>query len=115
MSEAVLNPTASAPAVWAPTRRYRWAVSLTLMIVYALNQLDRQIINILLQPIKQEFALTDMQAGLLAGLAFALFYTTLGIPLARLADRGHRVNLISIAVLAWSAMTALCGTAASFM
>jgi MFS transporter, Spinster family, sphingosine-1-phosphate transporter len=115
MSEAVLSRPADAPATWAPTRRYRWIVSFTLMIVYALNQLDRQIINILLQPIKLEFALTDMQAGLLAGLAFALFYTTLGIPLARWADRGHRVNLIAVAVLVWSGMTALCGMAANFM
>jgi MFS transporter, Spinster family, sphingosine-1-phosphate transporter len=117
MSEAVLNPAAPAPAAarWLPTKRYRWAVSLTLMVVYALNQLDRQIINILLQPIKLEFALTDMQAGLLAGLAFALFYTTLGIPLARWADRGNRVNIIALAVLVWSGMTALCGMATSFM
>jgi MFS family permease len=111
-AQSVANP-ATAPR-WLPSRRYRRMVSLTLMLVYALNQLDRQIINILLQPIKIEFALSDMQAGLLAGLAFALFYTTLGIPLARWADRGNRVNIISLAVLAWSGMTVLCGMAANF-
>jgi len=116
MSEAVVESGIKAAAAdWPPSKRYRWVVSLTLMLVYALNQLDRQIINILLQPIKVEFALTDMQAGLLAGLAFALFYTTLGIPLARLADRGNRVKMISIAVLVWSGMTALCGMATNFV
>jgi MFS family permease len=100
--------------LWPPTAAYRRAVAITLMIVYALNQLDRQIINILLEPIKLEFALSDTQAGLLSGLAFALFYCILGIPLARWADRGHRVGMISIAVAVWSGMTALCGMAANF-
>ncbi|MGH8249866.1 MAG: spinster family MFS transporter [Steroidobacteraceae bacterium] len=120
MPKAILEP--SIPAIaepnvakkWNPSKGYRWTVALTLMLVYALNQLDRQIINILLQPIKQDFALTDAQVGLLAGLAFALFYTTLGVPLARWADRGNRVNIISLAVLVWSGMTALCGLAANF-
>ncbi len=101
-------------ALWPPTAAYRRLVAITLMIVYALNQLDRQIINILLEPIKRDFTLTDTQAGLLSGLAFALFYCLLGIPLARWADRGHRVGLISLAVAVWSAMTALCGMAANF-
>ena len=87
IAEPLTPPRAEATKAWLPSKGYRWAVSLTLMLVYALNQLDRQIINILLQPIKQDFSLTDAQAGLLAGLAFALFYTTLGIPLARWADR----------------------------
>ena len=120
MNDAVLETSAQPAAEpevtgrWLPSRRYRRVVSLTLMLVYALNQLDRQIINILLQPIKLEFVLTDTQAGLLAGLAFALFYTTLGIPLARWADRGNRVSIISLAVLAWSGMTVLCGLAGNF-
>ena len=99
---------------WPPTAAYRRAVAITLAIVYALNQLDRQIVNILLEPIKHEFTLTDTQAGLMSGLAFALFYCTLGIPLARLADRGNRVAMISVAVAIWSGMTAMCGMAASF-
>ena len=67
---------------WPPSAAYRRAVAIILAIVYALNQLDRQIVNILLEPIKREFTLTDTQAGLMSGLAFALFYCTLGIPLA---------------------------------
>jgi MFS family permease len=120
MSEAAARSTATtateleAVQGWPPSRRYRLAVALILMLVYALNQLDRQIINILLQPIKQDFDLSDGQAGLLAGLAFALFYTTLGVPLARWADRGNRVNIVAFAVMVWSGMTALCGMAANF-
>jgi MFS family permease len=120
MSEAAARSAATTVAGpeavrdWPPSRRYRLAVALTLMLVYALNQLDRQIINILLQPIKQDLDLTDGQAGLLAGLAFALFYTTLGVPLARWADRGNRVNIVALAVTVWSGMTALCGMAANF-
>ena len=114
IAEPLTPPRAEAAKAWLPSKGYRWAVSLTLMLVYALNQLDRQIINILLQPIKQDFSLTDAQAGLLAGLAFALFYTTLGIPLARWADRGNRVNIIALAVMVWSGMTALCGMATNF-
>jgi MFS family permease len=100
--------------IWPPSAGYRRAVAITLAVVYALNQLDRQIINILLEPIKHEFTLTDAQAGVLSGLAFALFYCVLGIPLARIADRGNRVRLISIAVAIWSAMTALCGMVSNF-
>lgn len=116
---AVQSSTNSAaqpmPTRWPPSAGYRRAVALTLMLVYALNQLDRQIINILLQPIKQDLALNDAQAGLLAGLAFALFYSTLGIPLARWADRGNRVSIISLSVLVWSGMTALCGMTTNFV
>jgi MFS family permease len=111
-----MSAPAPEPATrWQPSKGYRRTVGITLMLVYALNQLDRQIINILLQPIKQDFALTDTQAGLLAGLAFALFYTLLGVPLARWADRGNRVNIIALAVTVWSGMTALCGLASSFI
>jgi MFS family permease len=100
---------------WPPSASYRRVVASTLMVVYALNQCDRQILNILLEPIKRDFTLTDTQAGLLSGVAFAFFYTTLGIPLARWADRSDRVGIIAAAVAAWSAMTALCGMAASFV
>lgn len=70
--------------------------------------------TILLEPIKSEFGATDTQMGLLTGLAFALFYATLGVPMARLADRWSRRNVLAISMVIWSGMTALCGTAASF-
>lgn len=88
-----------------------------LLIVYILNFLDRQIINILAEPIKGELGLTDTQLGLLAGPAFAVFYAVLGIPIARYADNAktNRVWLISVCLAVWSAMTALCGVAQNFV
>lgn len=85
-----------------------------LAVVYVFNFMDRQILSILLQPIKEDLHLSDTQLGLLSGIAFALFYVTLGIPIARLADRYHRVNIISISVFLWSLMTALSGLATNF-
>ena len=85
-----------------------------LLLAYIFNFIDRQIIGILAVPIKAELALTDTQLGLMGGLAFALFYTGLGIPIAWLADRKSRVNIIAIAVAVWSAFTAICGLAQNF-
>ena len=88
-----------------------------LLLVYILNFLDRQIINILAEPIKGELGLSDTQLGLLAGPAFAVFYAVLGIPIARYADNAktNRVWLISICLAVWSAMTAICGFAQNFL
>jgi MFS family permease len=88
-----------------------------LLLVYILNFLDRQIINILAEPIKGELGLSDTQLGLLAGPAFAVFYAVLGIPIARYADNAktNRVWLISVCLAVWSAMTALCGVAQNFL
>ena len=89
----------------------------TLLIVYTLNFLDRQIVNILAEPIKRDLQLSDTALGLLAGPAFAVFYAVLGIPIARYADRAstNRVALISVSLALWSAMTALCGVAQNFV
>jgi MFS family permease len=76
-----------------------------------LNYYDRNLIIILLQPIKQDLKLSDSAVGLLAGPAFAIVYCTLGIPIARFADRGYRVKVLSAALAVWSAMTSLCGFA----
>ena len=89
-------------------RRYALGV---LVVVYTFNFIDRQILAILLPAIKAEFLVDDWVLGFLAGSAFALFYATLGIPIATLADRWSRRNLIAIAVAIWSAMTALSGAA----
>ncbi len=85
-----------------------------LTVTYFFSYMDRQILSILLEDIKADLLLTDTQLGLLSGLAFALFYATLGIPVAALADRMNRVNIISIAMALWSAMTAVCGLAQNF-
>jgi MFS family permease len=88
-----------------------------LLVVYILNFIDRQIVGILAQPIAKELHLTDFHIGLMTGLAFALFYTGLGIPIARFADRPStsRVKVIAVCLMIWSAMTALCGAAQTFL
>lgn len=85
-----------------------------LTLTYFFSYMDRQILAILLEDIKADLLLSDTQLGLLSGLAFALFYATLGIPVARLADRTNRRNIIAAALTIWSAMTALCGLAQNF-
>jgi predicted MFS family arabinose efflux permease len=105
-----MNPTAGAE----DTPRYRAVVLAMLVLVYTFNFLDRQIIGILAIPIKADLGLTDTQLGLMGGLAFALFYTLLGIPVAMLADRYNRTTIMAIALALWSAMTALCGFAQNF-
>ena len=87
-----------------------------LLFVYILNFLDRQILNILAEPIKSELSLSDTQLGLLAGPAFAVFYAVMGIPIARFADRGstNRISLISVSLVIWSGMTVLCGFTQNF-
>jgi MFS family permease len=93
---------------------YRRYVIWLLFAVYVFNFVDRQILTILIEPIKQEFQLSDTQLGLLGGLAFAFLYSTLGIPIARLADRKSRVNIIAASLFVWSLFTALTGMARSF-
>lgn len=97
-----------------PSNAYRYYVVWLLFGVYVCNFVDRQILSIVLEPIKAEFGLRDWQLGLLSGLAFATFYTTLGIPIARLADRRNRVAIISVSIVIWSAFTALSGLARNF-
>ena len=85
-----------------------------LMMIYVSSYLDRQIIAILLPQIKAEFDVPDLYLGMLSGLAFALFYTALGLPLARIAEKKSRVNLLAICITAWSIMTMVCGAAVTF-
>lgn len=96
------------------TPAYRNYVLFILWLTYILNFVDRQLINILLEPIKTEFGASDTAMGFLTGFAFALFYASLGVPIARLADRWSRRNVIAISVGIWSAMTAISGMASSF-
>jgi MFS family permease len=91
-------------------RRYTMVV---LTVVYVFNFVDRQILAILLPSIRDEFLVNDSVLGFLAGTAFAIFYATLGVPIALLADRWNRRNLIAIALTIWSGMTALSGMVAN--
>ena len=94
-------------------RRARYALAL-MFVIYAVNYLDRQLLSILMEPIRKELHLSDTQLGFLSGLAFAIFYATLGIPIARLADRFSRRNILAISLALWSVMTAFSGLARSF-
>ena len=99
-------------AAWSKARR-NYSLGL-LVAIYTLGFLDRQIINILAEPIKVDLGLSDTQLGLLTGLAFALFYTIMGVPIARLADSYSRPKIIAASISIWSGFTALCGLANSF-
>src|SRR4051812_21664607 len=85
-----------------------------LLLAYVFNFLDRQILGILAQPIKADLHLSDTQFGAVGGLAFALLYSVLGVPLAYLADRTSRSAVVAGALAIWSAFTALCGTATGY-
>jgi MFS family permease len=97
-----------------PAPRYAWYVVAILTLANASAFIDRQVLGLLVEPIRRDLGITDTQMGVLYGLAFALFYTLLGIPLGRLADRGSRRLIIGIGIAAWSAMTVLCGIARTY-
>ncbi len=107
----------SAPATAEPVYSggYKTLVLTLLVIAYTLNFIDRTIIGTIGQAIKEDLKISDTQLGLLGGLYFALLYTFLGIPIARLAERANRVSIISAAILIWSGFTALCGVAQNFL
>ncbi len=94
---------------------YRRYVMCLLLGIYILNFVDRQIVNILAEPIKQDLGLADWQLGMMGGLAFAVLYTTLGIPISLMAERRSRPFIIATAIAVWSAFTALCGLAQNFL
>ena len=98
-----------------PTTAYRRYTLFILTAVYVFNFIDRQILVILQESIKQELGLSDTQLGLMSGFTFAIFYVSFGIPIARLADRGNRRNIIAVSLTVWSAMTALSGMAQNFI
>lgn len=94
---------------------YKRYVLMALTTVYMMTYLDRYLVALLLQPIKEDLLLSDTQLGFLTGIAFALFYATLGIPIARWADRGNRVTIMSIAIGMWGGMVMLCGLVTNFV
>lgn len=110
--KSAMPDDAAAPPFSAGYTRYAMFL---LLGIYVVNFLDRQVVNILAEPIKNDLGLADWQLGLMSGLAFAIFYTFLGIPIARLAERKNRAVIIGSAVAVWSGFTALCATATNFM
>lgn len=123
MTDAVAPTIEAAPAattaplstgiepVSAGYRKYALGL---LLVIYTLNFLDRQVVNILAEPIKRDLGLADWQLGMMTGLAFAIFYTILGIPIARTAERSNRPLIISASVAVWSGFTMLCGATTTF-
>src|SRR5262245_33008171 len=91
-----------------------WYVVFVLMICYTLSFIDRQILSLLVGPIKSDLGVSEKQLGLLGGLAFGIFYTLLGLPMGRIVDRSSRRNLVAIGVFFWSLMTALCAVAKGY-
>ena len=112
---AATTDDAAAPTV-RPVRvgAYAWYALAVLVLVYALNFIDRQILSILAEDIKKDLGLEDAQIGFLYGTAFAVFYALFGIPLGRLADSWYRGRVMAIGLALWSSMTALSGFASSF-
>ena len=102
-------PTSTDPPY--PNERYAWFVVLILMTVYVFSFIDRQILGLLVGPIKADLNISDVQMSLLMGFSFAVFYTFFGIPLGRLADTKSRRTIIAVGLGVWSIMTAACGLA----
>jgi len=116
MPEAAQEPRMSLPTdgpSW-PAARQAWYATFVLMVAYTLSYVDRQILSMLVEPIKRDLQVTDTQIGLLQGFAFAVFYTLVGIPMGRLADRGDRRRIIAWGIFFWSLATALCGVARTY-
>jgi len=97
-----------------PNPKYAWYVVVILFLAYTSSFIDRIIMSLLVEPIKRDLVISDTQFSLLHGFAFAIFYTFMGLPLGRLADRANRRWIISIGVLLWSMMTAVCGLTKTF-
>ena len=105
---------ASGGATPWPSARVAWYVAIVLMLANTLAFIDRAALALLLEPIKNDLGVSDTAMSLLHGLSFTIFYVAVGIPVARLADRSNRRNIIACGIFFWSAMTALCGVARSF-
>ena len=96
------------------SKPYKLYVTTLLLLVYVFNQLDRRVFDILMEPIRREFSLTDAQLAFLEGPALVLLYSLLGVPVARWADRGRRVRIMTVAIALWSAIATLTATVHQF-
>lgn len=102
----------TAPAPVSTARA--WSALAVLMLAYTVSFVDRTILSLLIPPIQRDLGISDTQVSLLAGFAFAIFYTLMGIPLGRIADRYNRRNLIAVGITVWCLMTAACGLARTY-
>ena len=113
VASADATATRASATEW-PDQRHGWFVVAVLTLAYTCSFIDRQILTLLIEPIRRDLQISDTQVSLLGGLAFSILYTTLGIPIARLADQAHRRNLMAAGLAFWSLMTAACGMARGF-
>ena len=109
--EAPKSPAPTKTEAPYPPLRYAWYVVAVLTFVYVFSFIDRQILNLLVRPIRRDLGISDTQMSLLMGLGFAVFYTFCGIPLGWLVDRKSRRSIIALGFVFWSIMTAGCGLA----
>ena len=109
-----INPGENSAEQTYPKPAYAWYVVVILFLAFVVSYIDRQIISLLVEPIKADLGISDTQIGLLQGFAFTVFYTFAGIPLGRLADKKNRKVIIAVGMFLWSIMTAMCGLARSF-
>jgi MFS family permease len=107
---AVSSEQTSLPA----SSRYAWYVVFALTAIYMLSYMDRQILSMLVGPMKRDLGISDTRVGLLQGLSFGLFYTFMGLPLGRIADKGSRRGLIAVGIVLWSIFTSACSVARNF-
>ena len=98
-----------------PRSGYAWYVVVVLLVIYILAYVDRQALGLLVEPVKRDLDLDDTQMSLLLGFAFAFFYTLVGLPMGRLADRTNRRNILLVGVIIWSIATAYCGMARNYV
>ncbi|HEY0682564.1 MAG TPA: MFS transporter [Steroidobacter sp.] len=113
--QSAANPPLYSAALPYPASAQAWYMVFVLLLFYIFSFIDRQIISLLVEPIKRDLQVTDTQIGLLQGFAFALFYTFFGIPIGRLADRMNRKSIVAAGVIAWSLMATCCGLAKNWL
>lgn len=114
MTDEITLKEINADTAAATDLRYAWYVALVLMLCNTLSFIDRQILGLLVTPIKLELGISDTRIGLLQGLAFGIFYALLGLPMGRIVDSGKRRNLVAAGIFLWSLMTAACAAARGF-
>jgi len=114
VSDQSIEGPAAIPNESYPSPAYAWYVVGVLYLAYTLSFIDRQILALVIEPIRQDFQITDFQVSLIQGLAFAVFYTIMGIPLGRIADSHSRKGLVMVGVSLWSLMTVLSGLASNY-
>ncbi len=109
------STTANSSEFEYPPVRYAWYVVSLLTLTYTISFIDRQIMSLMIEPIRHDLAISDTQVSLLIGLAFAIFYTLLGVPIGRLADQHSRRGIIAAGIVVWCLMTSACGLARNYV